>query len=143
MKSRWHGGCKLSQRRTELKCTCRTIPPLQAFPRLPQKAIDRADCVLAIITTAPGATVQDQLRYALKKRKLVIPIVRAELHPVPVIARPPRIFTFSPSDAPGTIETRINQFLKDQQVAKEEQQAIGALAALALGLLTLVSLNKE
>ena len=41
-----------------------------------QHAIDRADCVLAIIATAASEMVQNELRYALERRKLVIPICR-------------------------------------------------------------------
>jgi hypothetical protein len=106
------------------------------------QAIDRADCVLAIITTAASQVVQNELSYALERRKLVIPIVRTELA-LPLLARFPRVFTFSPSDNPGAVETQIVEFLKEQQLTKEKQQTIGALAALGLGLIVLFSLNKE
>lgn len=106
-------------------------------------AIDRADCVLAIITAAASPNVQEELRYAFEKRKLIIPIVRFDLTGTPLLAQFPRVFTFSPWDNPGHVETQIVEFLKEQQVSKEKQQAIGALAALGLGLLLLVSLNKE
>jgi TIR domain len=109
-----------------------------------QNAIDRADCVLAVITTAANLNVQNELRYALEKRKLVIPIVRSDLQGHPLLAQFPRVFTFSPWDNPGSVETQIVDFLKEQQVAKDKQQAIGALAAVGLGLLVLFSLsNKE
>ena len=39
------------------------------------QAIDRADCVLAIITTAASQVVQNELGYVLERHKLVIPIV--------------------------------------------------------------------
>jgi len=51
-----------------------------------QQAIDRADCVLAIITTAVSQIVQHELRYALKRQKLVIPIVRTDLAGHPLLA---------------------------------------------------------
>lgn len=109
-----------------------------------QNAIDHADCVLAIVTTAASPNVQNELRYALEKRKLVIPIVRSDLEGNPLVGRFPRVFTFSPWDNPGRIETQIVDFLKEQKVAKDKQQAIGALAAVGLGLLVLFSLsNKE
>jgi len=41
------------------------------------------------------------------------------------------------------VETQIMEFLKAQRLTKEKQQAIGALAALGLGLLVLFSLGKE
>ncbi|SPE43236.1 hypothetical protein SBA3_860005 [Candidatus Sulfopaludibacter sp. SbA3] len=108
-----------------------------------QKAIDRSDCVLAIITTAASPTVQQELRYALERKKLVIPIVRTDSADNPLLAQFPRIFTFSPWDNPGAVETQIVEFFKEQQMTKEKQQAIGALAALGLGLIVLFSLNKE
>ncbi len=106
-------------------------------------AIDRADCVLAIITTAANQMVQHDLRYALEHRKLVIPIVRTDLAGHPLLAQFPRVFKFSPWDNPGTVETQIVEFLKEQQLTKDKQQTIGALAALGLGLIVLFSLNKE
>jgi hypothetical protein len=108
-----------------------------------QEAIDRADCVLAIITTTASQMVQNEMRYALENQKLVIPIVRTELAGHPFLARFPRVFKFSPSDNPGKVETEIVQFLKKQQLSKGNLQTIGALAALGLGLIVLFSLNKE
>src|SRR5215475_957764 len=77
-----------------------------------QNAIDRADCVFAIITTAATPNVQNELRYALEKRKLIIPIVRSDLQGHPLVVQFPRVFTFSPWDNPGGIETQIVEFLK-------------------------------
>jgi hypothetical protein len=108
-----------------------------------QQAIDRADCVLAIITAAAGQMVQLELRYALERQKLVIPIVRADLAGHPLLAGFPRVFTFSPLDNPGPVESQIVEFLKEQKLTKDKQQTIGALTALGLGLLVLFSLNKE
>ena len=107
------------------------------------QAIDRADCVLAIITTSVSEMVQSELAYALEQRKLVIPIVRTDLAAHPLLARFPQVFTFSPWENPGTVETEIVEFLKDKRLTKDKQQTIGALAALGLGLLVLFSLNKE
>jgi len=108
-----------------------------------EQAIDRADCVLAIITTAASQMVQNELRYALEHGKLVIPIVRTDLAGNPLLAQFPRVFKFSPWDNPGTVETQIVEFLKEQQLTKGSLQTIGALAALGLGLIVLFSLNKE
>jgi hypothetical protein len=108
-----------------------------------QNAIDKADCVLAILTATAGPSVQSELKYALEKRKLIIPIVRYDLVGHPLLAQFPRVFIFTPWDNPGTVETEIVEYLKQQQLTKEGQQALGALAALGLGLLLLVSLNKE
>ena len=74
---------------------------------------------------------------------MIIPIVRYDLVGHPLLAQFPRVFIFTPWDNPGTVETEIVEYLKQQQLTKEGQQALGALAALGLGLLLLVSLNKE
>jgi hypothetical protein len=108
-----------------------------------QSAIDRADCVLAIITIVANAKVQDELRYALEKRKLVIPIVHSGVQAHALPAQFPQVFYFSPLDNPGAVETQIVEFLKKQQLAKDKQTAIGALAAVGLGLLLLFSLSKQ
>jgi hypothetical protein len=108
-----------------------------------QTAIERADCVLAIITTDASQMVQHELRYAQERQKLVIPIVRADLAGHPSLAGFPRVFTFSPWDNPGPVESQIVEFLKEQKLTKDKQQTVGALTALGLGLLVLFSLNKE
>lgn len=108
-----------------------------------QNAIDRCDCVLAILNAAAGPNVQSELAYALEKRKLVIPIVRRDLAGNSLLAQFAHVFTFSPLDNPGKVESEIVEFLKQQQLTKEKQQAIGALAAVGLGLLVLFSLNKK
>ena len=106
-------------------------------------AIDRSDCVLAIVTARASANVQKELRYAFDKQKLVIPIVHRDFAQSPILARFPRVFTFSPWDNPGKIEGEIVEFLKEQKLSKEKQQAIGALAALGIGLLLLFSFSEK
>ena len=108
-----------------------------------QKAMASSDCVLAIITAKADANVQNELRYALAKKKTVIPIVRSDLAGHPLLAQFPRVFVFSPWDNPGKVEGEIVEFLKQQEISKEKQQAIGALAALGIGLLLLFSLSEK
>jgi hypothetical protein len=108
-----------------------------------QQAIDRADCVLAIITAAANQMVQNEPGYALERGKLVVPIVRTDLAGYSFLAGFPRVFTFSPWDNPGTVEAQIVEFLKEQQLNKGNQQTMGALAALGLGLIVLFALNKD
>lgn len=108
-----------------------------------ETAIDRADCVLAILTAATTVNVQNELSYALRKQKLVVPIVRHDLASDPSLKGFHQVFVFSPWEDPGETETRIVEFLKKQRLTKEGLQTVGALAALGLGLLVLVALNKE
>lgn len=105
-------------------------------------AIDRSDCVLAIITARADANVQNELKHALAKGKLVIPIVHPDFQGR-LLTRFPSCFVFSPEDDPGKVETEVVDFLKQQQVSKDKQQAIGALVALGLGLLALFSLSEK
>jgi hypothetical protein len=108
-----------------------------------QNAIDRSDCVLAIITAEANAGVQRELRHALAKRKLVIPIVHSDVANHPLLAQFPRVFTFSPSDNPGKLEGEIVEFLQQQHLSKEKRQAAGALVAVGLALLLLFSLSQK
>ncbi len=121
----------------------RTGQPERSW-RAVQNAIDRADCVLAIITARASPNVQKELQYALsKKGKLVIPIVHSDLAGGAFARQFPRIFFFSPWDPAGKVEAEIAQFLKQRKTDKEKQQAIGALAALGIGLLLLFALSEK
>lgn len=120
-----------------------TVPPLRRRPDEIARAIDRSDCVLAIITAKASASVQEELRYALSKGKIIIPIIHSDFAKHPLVAQFRRVFTFSPWDNPGKIEGEVVQFLKGQQLSKEKQQAVGALVALGVGLLLLFSLSEK
>jgi len=124
------------------------VPPRgAAYAALPSAkvtaAMDRSDCVLAVINTKVDAGVQKELKYALAKKMIVIPIVRSDLAGHPLLAQFPRVFIFSPYDNPGKLETEIVEFLREQQLSKEKRQAMGALVALGLGLLLLFSLAEK
>lgn len=99
------------------------------------QAVDRADCVLAIITSATDQFVQNELGYALERNKVVIPIVSVDLEDRSLLRQFPRVFWFSPEDNPGAVESEIVEFLKEQQLSKDNQRALGALAGLGLSVL--------
>lgn len=84
-------------------------------------AIDRADCVLAIITTRAGTEVQADLNYALKSSKLIVPIVQQDVSNANYFDRFPRVFWFSHSDPPSKIEDEVLDFLKTQELDKERK----------------------
>ena len=118
--------------------------PTQAGPTAAiRNAIDRSDCILAIITTEANLTVQKELKYALDAGKLVLPIVHKEVADSPLLAPFPHVFVFSPSDNPGKVEGEILKFLKQQHQSKENRQAIGAVVAVGVGLLLLSSLSEK
>jgi hypothetical protein len=108
-----------------------------------RNAIDKSDCVLAIITAKANLNVQKELKYALDKGRLVIPIVHSEVVHNPLLAPFPHIFVFSPWDSPGKVEGEVLEFLKQQHQSKEKRQAIGALVAVGVGLLLLSSLSEK
>lgn len=108
-----------------------------------QSAIDRADCVLAIITAEANGNVQKELRYALAKHKLVIPIVRSDVANLPLLGQFPQVFTFSPQEGPGKVESEVVEFLKSQRLSKDKRQAAGALVAAGLALLLLFALAEK
>jgi nucleoside 2-deoxyribosyltransferase len=106
-------------------------------------AIDRSDCVLAIITGKTDQAIEGELRYALTQHKPVVPIVRLDLAGTALLAQFPKVFTFSPGDNPGELETGVVEFLKRQKLSKDKQQAMGALVAVGVGLLLLYSLSEK
>jgi hypothetical protein len=124
------------------------VPPRgPAYAALPSvgvtAAIDRSDCVLAIINAKADAGVQRELKYALARQKLVIPIVHQDFVHHPLLAQFPKVFTFSPWDNPGRVEGEVLKFLKEQDLSKKNVQAVGGLVALGVGLLLLSSLAKK
>jgi len=108
-----------------------------------ENAIDRSDCVLAIITAKANASVQKELKYAHTKRKLVIPIVHSDVATNGLVTQFPRVFTFSPGDNAGKVEAEVVEFLQQQHLTKEKRQAAGALVAAGLALLLLFSLSEK
>jgi nucleoside 2-deoxyribosyltransferase len=107
-------------------------------------AIDQSDCVLAIITSATGPAVEKELNYALGKAKLIIPLVEQSCARQPFLQNFARIFPFSRLDEnAGAVETQVLEFLKQQKLAKENRQALGAIIAIGMGLLLLSGLAKE
>lgn len=129
------------------------VPQRQGF-RLPstrapllsesvRSAIDRSDCVLAIITARTGAAVQKELNYALGKRKIIIPLVQDSIKESAFLEKFPRVFRFSPLQPPGKIETEVVGFLKQQKASKEAQQVLGAVIAIGLSMLLLSAASQE
>lgn len=126
--------------------------PQRHFPRVKpmpsdevKSAIDESNCVLALITTNTSAEVENELSYALASHKLVIPIVEntVRLNPELLAKFPRGVFSFSRHQVPGRIENDVVMFLKQEKLSKENQNLVGALVAVGLGLLLLVALTKE
>jgi nucleoside 2-deoxyribosyltransferase len=115
----------------------------KAFATEASNAINHSDCVLAIITGIADQAVEAELRHARDRQVPIIPIVRSDLANNPLIAQFRPVFKFSPSDYPGNLETEVVEFLKQQKLSKEKQQAIGALVAVGVGLLFLYSLSEK
>ena len=120
-----------------------SLPQQKAFANEALNAIDRSDCVLAIITGKTDKAIEGELKHALAQKKPVVPIVRSDLTSQPLLAQFPRSFAFSPADDPGKVETEVVEFLRQQQLSKEKQQAMGALVAVGLGLLLLYSFSEK
>jgi len=109
-----------------------------------RQAIDRSDCVLAIITASTGTAVQKELSYALGKNKLIIPIVEEGVPEHFFWNKFNPVFRFSRWDAnPGKVEGEVSAFLARQKKDKDLRQGIGAIVAIGLGLLALAALSKK
>jgi TIR domain len=106
-----------------------------------RRAIDQSDCVLAIITGAIGPAVAAELNYALKRRKLIIPVVQEGVA-LPAALRRHTVFQFSPWNT-GDVETKIVEFLKQREMSKKNVQSIAALVLAGLGVFLLASLAEK
>jgi nucleoside 2-deoxyribosyltransferase len=115
----------------------------KTFANEAMNAINRSDCVLAIITEKADQAVEGELKHALARQKVVLPIVSQGLANNRLLAQFPRVFTFSPDDNLGKLEMQVVEFLKLQKLSKEKQQAMGALVAVGVGLLLLFSLSEK
>lgn len=129
------------------------VPQRQGF-RLPSSrvpllgesvrtAIDRSDCVLAIITSRTAAAVEKELSYALGRKKLIVPLVQDSIRDSAFFGKFPRVFRFSPFQPPGKIESEVVEFLKQQKASKETQQVLGAVIAIGLSMFLLSAVSQE
>src|SRR5579864_2351680 len=102
-----------------------------------RRAIDQADCVLAIITENIGPAVAHELNYALSKGKLIVPVVQEGIN-VPSALEKLSVFRFSPWNSTQT-EVGVIDFLKKQKVSKENLQSMAALILAGLGVFLLAA----
>ncbi len=114
-----------------------------ALPAEVRQQIDQSTCVLAIIARGVDAAVEGELTYALSKGKLVVPILQEGI-PMPAFLKKFRTFRFAPWN-PAEVEAEVVEFLKTQKkkISEDNQQAVGALIAIGLGLFVLLSLAKK
>jgi hypothetical protein len=108
-----------------------------------RRAIDQADCVLAIITGAPArkGAVDSELSYALAEEKLIVPLVLEGIA-LPASLRKLEVFRFSPWNT-GEVETRVVDFLKSQKLRMETVQSMAALVMAGLGVFLLAALAEK
>jgi nucleoside 2-deoxyribosyltransferase len=108
-----------------------------------RRAIDQSDCVLAIITSdiARAGAVETELNYALARGKLVIPVVREGVALPKALAKLPA-FQFSPWNT-GEVETKVVEFLKQQELSKKNMQSLAAFVLAGLGVFLLASLAEK
>jgi hypothetical protein len=106
-----------------------------------RRGIDQSDCVLAIITGNVGPAVATELNYALTRGKSIVPFVLEGVLLPPALKKLP-VFRFSPLNT-GEVETRVMQFLKQQELSKKNTQAIAALVLAGLGIFLLAALAEK
>lgn len=106
-----------------------------------RRAIDQSDCVLAIITGNIGPTVTAELNYALAQGKLIVPVVREGIALPGGLKKHP-VFQFSPWNT-GEVETKVVEFLKQQELSKETVQSMAAFVLAGLGVFLLAALAEK
>lgn len=102
-----------------------------------RQRIDAADSVLTFLGSRLSPPVREELAYAQARRKLIIPVRRADA-PIGGLENLPWI-EFNPiRDTPGSVEGRVVEILRKVKKEKEDQQAV-LLVVLGVGLLALLS----
>ena len=80
--------------------------------------IDNADCVIAIMTSNLSVQVREELAYAERMRKLIIPIYEKGVH-VPTTTKQMQWISYDPKhETPGIVEQKVIDFLKRKKVEK-------------------------
>ncbi|HME37243.1 MAG TPA: toll/interleukin-1 receptor domain-containing protein [Candidatus Sulfotelmatobacter sp.] len=106
-----------------------------------RRGIDQSDCVLAIITGKVGPAVATELNYALARGKPIVPFVLEGIVLPQALGKLP-VFRFSPFNT-AEVETKVMQFLKQQELSKKNTQAIAALVLAGLGIFLLAALAEK
>lgn len=106
-----------------------------------RRGIDQSDCVLAIITGKVGPAVAMELNYALARGKPIVPFVLEGIVLPKALGKLP-VFRFSPFNT-AEVETKVMQFLKQQELSKKNTQAIAALVLAGLGIFLLAALAEK
>ena len=106
-----------------------------------RRGIDQADCVLAIITGNIESAVAAELNYALARRKLIVPVVQEGIA-LPAALKKHPVFQFSTWNT-GDVETKVVEFLKQQELSKKIVQSLAALILAGLGVFLLAALAEK
>jgi len=110
------------------------------------RIIDEADAVIAFLTKQASKQVENELRYALSRKKPVIPIVErgvsTKLINVLLQGSGIPVFVLDP-DNPGSMESGLADYLRKKRLDKEKRNAILALAGTIAGLFLLQELTQS
>lgn len=106
-----------------------------------RRGIDQSDCVLAILTGDIGPAVAVELNYALSRNKLIVPIMREGIALPAVLEKHP-VFLLTPWNT-GEVETKVVDYLNQQQLSKDRVQSIATVILAGLGVFLLASLAEK
>lgn len=110
------------------------------------KRIDEADSVIAFLTKQATKQVENELRYALSRRKPVIPIVERGVSTKLIsdlLEKSGTPVFFLDADNPGIMESMLADYLRKQKLDQEKRNAILALAGTIAGLFLLQELTQN
>jgi hypothetical protein len=110
------------------------------------KTIENADSVIAFLTREPTMQVKNELSYALKLNKPVIPIVEAGTTTSQINALLQHsgipVFQMNPRN-PGQMESQLAKYLEKKKYDKDTKNALLALAGTFVGLFLLDKLAES
>ncbi len=103
--------------------------------------IDKADCVIAFLTSKLSNEVREELAYTEGRNALVIPIYKKGLRPSS-LPKNLKWISYDPrNETPGMVEQTVLNLLREKKKEKENRNAI-LLVGLGLGLLALMTSDK-
>lgn len=102
-------------------------------------AIETSDCVLGVLTVdgARSDTVNQEIGYATRSQRLIVPIVELGVHPKGFLADNDYI-TFDPRQPENAINEAV-RYLYEQKLSKESQEKARGTVLFALGLMALAA----
>lgn len=99
-------------------------------------AIDRSPFVFAVITSPIRTPLENEIGYALGRKKLIVPLVEVKIERSAFLRKLPRVFRFSRGQNPDRVAAEVVEWLKAEELIRKHQRDVEGLIGIALALLS-------